>query len=53
MVTLNGNSGPREGEGFDPRLIDRIGGGFVCRKTLNLLDGSDAHRDAIRIEVPD
>jgi hypothetical protein len=53
VVTLNGNSGPRKGEGTDPRLLPIIGGGFVYRKTLNLLDGSDAHRDAVWISVPD
>lgn len=53
VVTLNGNSGPRKGEGTDPRLLPIIGGGFVFRKTLDLLDGSDAHRNAVWIEVPD
>jgi len=53
VVTLNGNSGPRPGEGTDPRLLPIIGGGFVYRKTLDLMDGSSAHRDAVWIEVPD
>ena len=53
VVMLNGNSGPRKGEGTDPRLLPIIGGGFVFRKTLDLLDGSDADRNAVWIEGPD
>ncbi|MCS6931417.1 MAG: CHAP domain-containing protein [Acetobacteraceae bacterium] len=53
VETINGNSGPRPGEGTDPRLVPGIGGGFVHRKTLDLLDGSSAHSGAVWIEVPD
>lgn len=52
VVTLNGDSGPRKGEGTDPRLLSVLGAGFIFRKTLELLDGSDAHRDVAWIEVP-
>lgn len=53
IVTLNGNSGPAKGEGFDARLETGIGGGFVFRKTRNLRDGAAKHAGACWIQIPD
>ncbi|MSP01162.1 MAG: CHAP domain-containing protein [Acetobacteraceae bacterium] len=55
VVTLNGNSGPAKGEGFDPRFeaSAKIGSGFVYRKTRNLRDGKAMHAGACWIQVPD
>ena len=55
IVTLNGNSGPLKGEGFDARLDSSgmLGGGFVYRTTRDLLDGNAMYNDACWIQTPD
>lgn len=53
ILTLNGNSGPAKGEGFDARLETGIGGGFVFRKPRNLLDKAAKHEGACWIQIPD
>lgn len=53
ILTLNGNSGPAKGEGFDARLETGIGGGFVFRKPRNLSDGKAKHVSACWIQIPD
>jgi hypothetical protein len=53
IMTLNGNSGPAKGEGFDARLETGIGGGFVFRKKRNLRDGAAKHAGACWIQIPD
>jgi hypothetical protein len=53
ILTLNGNSGPAKDEGFDPRRETGIGGGFVFRKSRNLLDKRPKHAGACWIQIPD
>jgi len=55
VLTLNGNSGPAKGEGFDPRFeaSAQIGSGFVYRKPRTLRDGKPMHGGACWIEIPD
>jgi len=55
VVTMNGNSGPAKGEGFDARFESsaQIGSGFVFRKVRDLLDGKPMYVGACWIQTPD